>query len=145
MRFLFDTDHISIRQRQSPSEYSTVAARAASYQTGDFAYSIVSFEEQSRGANAYVGAAREPLEVVKRYRLLEALLVDYTGMTVLPFDVAAGSVFSRLAEARTRVGTMDLRIASIALSRGLIVLTRNIRDFGRVPGLVTEDWTVPAR
>ena len=43
---------------------------------------------------------------------------------------------------RIRVGTMDLRIASIALSRGLTVLTRNLRDFRRVPGLLAEDWTV---
>ena len=31
---------------------------------------------------------------------------------------------------------------ALALSRNLIVLTRNERDFGRVPGLLTEDWTV---
>ena len=38
--------------------------------------------------------------------------------------------------------TMDLRIASIALSQGLTLLTRDLRDFSKVPRLVMEDWTV---
>jgi predicted nucleic acid-binding protein len=42
---------------------------------------------------------------------------------------------------RLRVDTMDLRIASIALSLGLVLLTRNSADFARVPGLIVEDWT----
>jgi len=37
---------------------------------------------------------------------------------------------------------MDLRIASIALSRGLTLLTRNSRDFSKVPRLVIENWTI---
>jgi tRNA(fMet)-specific endonuclease VapC len=41
-----------------------------------------------------------------------------------------------------RVDTMDLRMASIALSRGLVLLTRNAADFAKVPGLVIEDWTL---
>ena len=41
-----------------------------------------------------------------------------------------------------RVGTMDLRLAAIALSQNLTVLTRNLRDFGRVPGLKVEDRTL---
>ncbi|ETX07465.1 MAG: hypothetical protein ETSY2_11025 [Candidatus Entotheonella gemina] len=36
---------------------------------------------------------------------------------------------------------MDLRIASIALSRNMTVLSRNLVDFMRVPGLRVEDWT----
>jgi tRNA(fMet)-specific endonuclease VapC len=36
---------------------------------------------------------------------------------------------------------MDLRIAAIAISHNLVLLTRNIRDFSKIPELVTEDWT----
>ena len=43
---------------------------------------------------------------------------------------------------RIRIGTMDLRIAATALANGMTVLTRNIVDFGRVPNLTVEDWTL---
>ncbi|MGH3939126.1 MAG: hypothetical protein ACRDTG_10930 [Pseudonocardiaceae bacterium] len=34
----------------------------------------------------------------------------------------------------------DLRIASITLARGLILVTRNVRHFQRVPDLTFENW-----
>jgi tRNA(fMet)-specific endonuclease VapC len=58
------------------------------------------------------------------------------------FDASASAVFDGLGSRRLRVNTMDLRIASIALSRGLVLLTRNSVDFARVPGLAMEDWTL---
>lgn len=60
----------------------------------------------------------------------------------MAFDAPAAAVFDGLRAQRVRIATMDLRIASIALSRGLILLTRNVSDFSKVPGLVTENWTV---
>ena len=60
------------------------------------------------------------------------------------FDDRAARAFGiltvMLQKAGTMIGVPDLMIAATALSRGAIVVTSNPRDFGRVPGLVTENW-----
>jgi tRNA(fMet)-specific endonuclease VapC len=61
---------------------------------------------------------------------------------VLGYDDEAGAQFERLRKMRIHIGTMDLKIAAIALASDATVLTRNISDFGRVPGLRAEDWTI---
>lgn len=50
--------------------------------------------------------------------------------------------YAGLASQRIQLATMDARIAAIALSRQLVLLTRNSRDFSKVSGLIIEDWTV---
>ena len=60
-----------------------------------------------------------------------------------PTNSADEPEFETLRQQRVRIGTMDLRIASIALARGYTVLTRNLVDFEKVPGLAAEDWTRP--
>lgn len=141
MTYLFDTDHISIHEMSSGRERVALAARMARQDPADLAYSIVSFHEQLLCVHAYIGRARTPLEVTRGYRLLETLLRSYSAFKVLPFDAPAAAIFDGLRAQRIRVATMDLRIASIALSRGLVLLTRNARDFANIPGLATEDWT----
>jgi tRNA(fMet)-specific endonuclease VapC len=64
-----------------------------------------------------------------------------TLLTVAPFDDSASILFESFQSQGVKVATMDLRIAAIASSRGLILLTRNYRDFVKVPGLTIEDWT----
>jgi len=77
--------------------------------------------------------------------MFPGVLSDFATMNVLPFDADAGRVFVDLRRSGVRVDTMDLRIGSIALVRGFVVLTRNAVDFGRIPGLRVEDWTSPRR
>lgn len=67
---------------------------------------------------------------------------DFTILPIVLFDKAAATVFDGLQSQRIQLATMDLRIAAIALSGGLILLTRNSQDFGKVPALKMEDWTV---
>ncbi|MGH3911045.1 MAG: hypothetical protein ACRDRM_09470 [Pseudonocardiaceae bacterium] len=63
--------------------------------------------------------------------------------TVPPFDTLAARTFGALKATLERKGTPlaepDLRIASIALARGLILVTRNVH-FQRVPDLTVENW-----
>jgi tRNA(fMet)-specific endonuclease VapC len=142
LKYLLDTDHISVLQQQSGPDFATLSARIARYPPADLALSVASFHEQVLGCHTYISRARSSAEVVRGYGMLHRLLSDYAAVSVLPLDSAAATTFDWLRARRVRISTMDLRIASIALSRGLILVTRNASDFGQVPGLVTEDWTV---
>ena len=59
----------------------------------------------------------------------------YASIYVLPYDVEAQLRFAHLRRQPVRIGTQDLRIAAIALSKHATLVTRNRRDFAKVPGL----------
>ena len=61
----------------------------------------------------------------------------------MDFDEQAQTVFQRLRAQRLRIGTLDLRIAAIALSREATLVTRNRQDFAGIPTLNIEDWSLP--
>ena len=65
-------------------------------------------------------------------------------LSVLPFDSAAAShaanIRAKLEGQGLSIGAYDLMIAGHARSRGLIVVTGNLREFNRVEGLRAEDW-----
>jgi len=58
MKFLLDTDHISILQKQSGAEYTALLAHIAQVARADLAVCIVSFHEQVLGCNAYLARAK---------------------------------------------------------------------------------------
>jgi tRNA(fMet)-specific endonuclease VapC len=65
-------------------------------------------------------------------------------LTVLPLDPPAdehyADIRASLERSGTPIGSHDLFIAAHARSRGMTLLTRNLREFQRVPGLTVEDW-----
>lgn len=65
----------------------------------------------------------------------------------IPFDddagVEAGQLRAHLAFLGTPIGPNDLQIAAIARANGLTLMTHNVTEFGRVPGLLIEDWQIP--
>lgn len=70
--------------------------------------------------------------------------VDALRFEVLPFDTEdarqAGEIRARLSGQGTPIGALDVLIAGQASARGLTLITRNVREFSRVPGLSTENW-----
>jgi len=139
--YLLDTDHLGILQGRVQPEVSRLLSRMARYSQADFFVSIVSFHEQVAGWYNYLNRARTPAAVVLAYRMLENVLADFAAMQVLPFDDGAAAQFESLRRQRVRIGTMDLRISAIAIARTFTVLSRNLVDFQKVPGLKVEDWT----
>jgi tRNA(fMet)-specific endonuclease VapC len=142
VRYLLDTDHISFLQRRSSTEFSRLIARMNRYSSKDFALSAVSFHEQTLGAHNFINRAHTNNDLIRGYALILEILQGFSSAPVLPFDLRAIEIFDELREQKVRVATMDLRIASIAISHDLVLLTRNARDFSKVPKLVTEDWTI---
>ncbi len=141
MKYLLDTDHISFLQRRSGTEFTRLTMRMGQYSPADFALSIVSLHEQVLGAHNFINRARTNTDMLRGYNLLLEIFQGFASAPVLPFDAEAIAIFDELRGQRVRVSTMDLRIAAIAMSRNLVLLTRNVRDFSKVPELVTEDWT----
>ena len=141
MIYLLDTDHISELQGIS------VAGRRLTDRLGriapdDYGTTIVTFEEQIRGRLAQAAASKaDTMPGVKFYALLNATLRFYQNIAVWQYTQEAALRAEALRSAKLRVGTQDLKIAGIALSTEATLLTRNVKHFAQIPGLLTEDWT----
>ena len=91
-------------------------------------------------AEMFYGAAKSQTPERSRQKQLEFLQTVQT----VPFDEAAALIYgdlrAHLDKQGTPIGGNDLLIAATALASELILVTHNIREFGRVPGLRLEDW-----
>ncbi len=137
--FLLDTDHLTLLFRGG-AEGLRIQRRMLPLAPKDVATTIITYEEQSRGWLSVISRAKSATEQIQAYGRLEHHLDYFRRLTVHGFSAPAAVEFQRLRKS-VRIGTMDLRIASIALALDAVVISRNRQDFEKVPGLRIEDWS----
>ena len=132
--YLLDTDILSNLVKRAPS--TALVAKLASVPTEAQFTSSITLGEMVYGAHRLRAHTRLLLE-----RLDNALLPN---LPVLAFDVAAARRYGEVRAELERLGTplaeADLRIGAIALSRGMTLVTGNVRHFQRIPELSVENW-----
>ena len=136
--FVLDTDHLSLYQR----DFEPLLSKLLSHPPDELAITIITVEEQLRGRLAQIRKATTATHLNECYRWLGATVDQLARLPVLYFDEKAATLYEKLLAQKVRIGTQDVRIASIVLSLGAVLLTRNSRDFSSVPGLQLDDWTV---
>ena len=130
MKYLLDTNTLIYAQKRQGQCLQRIEAHPAQA----LVWSVVSMQELVYGMakSAHPQRMQAYLKALKR---LYAVL-DYNARIA----EAAGALRAQLERAGTPIGPYDLQIAATALVHGLTVVTRNVREFARVPGLLVEDW-----
>ena len=130
LRSLLDTNVVSELVRLPDGE---AARRAASLEPRTIAVSIIV------AAELRYGAARR--RSARLTRQLEAVLAALVTLPLAPpADAHYAAIRSELERVGRTIGHNDLLIAAQARALDLTLVTRNVREFERVPGLVVEDW-----
>ena len=103
----------------------------------------MSIEESLRGRLAAIARlVRGGPRLLLAYQWMRKDIELLQRFPIMDYDAAAEAQFQSLTHLVTKTGVRDLRIAAIALVNNLTVLTDNKRDFGAVPGLSIDDWTI---
>ncbi|MHB1082291.1 MAG: type II toxin-antitoxin system VapC family toxin [Prosthecobacter sp.] len=133
---ILDTNHYSELDRGSPMG---AQLRERLLSRGEQPWlTVLTAEEVLRGRLAQIAADKDRLLV--HYDLFLNGLLTLAKWRFLPWTQAAQDTFDMLHFQRVRIGTMDLRIASLALTHNTLLLSRNLVDFQKVPGLRVENW-----
>jgi tRNA(fMet)-specific endonuclease VapC len=137
---LLDTDHLTLLSYPKSPRCQELIARMEASPDQEIGTTIISVEEQWRGWFAVVARHRDVRRQVKPYEELVKFHAFLSNWTIVPFDDQAANPFEQIRADGVRIGTMDLKIASIALVHDALVLSANLQDFQKVPGLRVENW-----
>jgi tRNA(fMet)-specific endonuclease VapC len=129
MKYLLDTDSVSFALRG----HGDVANRIRGQKPSALCISAITLGELRYGAERTASS--------KLHRLIDTFA---GAVEVVPFDDTAATEFGRighlLAERGTPIGDFDVLIAAHAVALRCTLVTNNVRQFSRVPGLAVENW-----
>jgi tRNA(fMet)-specific endonuclease VapC len=139
--WILDTDHASLFL----SGNKLVVAQVAKH-SSDIAITVITVQELFNG---WTGRLNDPVQVNNLSHLYTKLWKTtefFKVITILNFDKNAEDLYQALRQqdkalAKRRM-EKDLRIASIALTQGATIVTRNYKDFSRIPDLKIENWVL---
>jgi tRNA(fMet)-specific endonuclease VapC len=135
---IFDTDHISLWQRQ----HQPILDKIDAIGLDKIATTVITVEEQFRGRLDMIRRANSESSRISAYHWMRETSLFYGQLSqIISWSSEAEQYHLALKQKRIRIGAQDLRIASIALANDATVITRNRRDFSQVPGLTIEDWS----
>ncbi|CAN5822380.1 hypothetical protein BH20ACI4_BH20ACI4_20670 [soil metagenome] len=138
---ILETDCLSLLNRERILESSVLRKNLERFPPDELFTTIITFEEQMRGWLALIAKSKTIEQEIFAYERLHRSLETYRNTDVLDFDEKAAKVFQQSKSNKILIGTMDLKIASIAISQTAILVSRNLKDFEQVPDLTVQDWT----
>ena len=131
MRYLLDTNTCIYVIKRSPPQ---VFKRLRKLRIGEVGISAITFCELQFGVTNSSKPEKNQLALTEFLAPLEVL--DFPSAAAVTF----GEIRSRLKRSGTPIGSYDLLIAAHALEQGLTLVTNNLKEFKRVPGLELENW-----
>jgi tRNA(fMet)-specific endonuclease VapC len=137
---ILDTDHVNVLKYLDHPRFASLTTQLNTAADQDVATTVITVEEHMRGWLAWIIRSDDVRRQVSAYQELLRLFDFFTRWHVPPFDARAASAFQGLRTQRIRIGTMDLKIAAIALIHDALLLSANLRDFQRVPNLRVANW-----
>jgi tRNA(fMet)-specific endonuclease VapC len=141
-QYILDTDHITALQRRDPIFLQNFQL----IDDSQIFVTIINLEEQIQGRFEQINIIKKN----KNYKKLPGAYVNlretvyfFSRMNLLDFDQSALDYYQNLSQQfpNKRV-QQDLKIAAITLAKQMTLLTRNSRDFIKIPNLLIEDWTI---
>ena len=135
--YVLDTDTLTLYRRGYPPVVQKMLQQALN----TLATTAITVEEQLTGWYTLLRRHKTKEQLARAYHNLLETVVELNQFRLLSFNEDSIDRFDSLRSLRLGVRGNDLRIAAIALVHDATVVTRNVTDFARVPGLRVENWS----